>query len=313
VCSSDLEISAATTDVLLEAARFEPRSIRRTSRAHQLASDSSYRFERGVDPELTDWASRRVCGLIIELAGGTLLDGSFDIRADPTCTPEVTLRLARLKLVLGIEVPRGEVERILRGLELETVRHDAASITVRVPSWRGDLRREIDLIEEVARIYGYDKIGETTQMPVRGLAPSTQEMAERRARHLLAGQGFCEVMNYSLISPTALQRAQPWCDGQPVAVRNPVTVERTHLRLTHMANLLQVKEFNADRGTPQAAKTRRIGWAKLAAEYWVAGSLSGKPQSQAGPRRSLSDASRWMATAVNVAEATMNRNTSRPS
>jgi phenylalanyl-tRNA synthetase beta chain len=245
------EISDSTTDVLLEAARFDPRSIRRTSRAQQLASDSSYRFERGIDPEITDWASRRACRLIVELAGGALLDGSFDIRADATATPEVTLRLARLKLVLGIDVPRGEVERTLRGLELETVRQDGGSITVRVPSWRGDLRGEIDLIEEVARIYGYDKIGETTQMPVRGLVPSTQEMAERRARHLLAGQGFCEVMNYSLISPTALQLAQPWHRGQPLAVRNPVTVERTHLRLTNMANLLQNKEFNADHGTPQ--------------------------------------------------------------
>lgn len=245
------EISDSTTDVLLEAARFDPRSIRRTARAHQLASDSSYRFERGIDPEITDWASRRACRLIVELAGGKLLDGSFDIRADATSAPEVTLRLARLKLVLGIDVPRGEVERILRGLELETVRQDGGSITVRVPSWRGDLRREIDLIEEVARIYGYDRIGETTQIPVRGLVPSTQEMAERRARHLLAGQGFCEVMNYSLISPTALQLAQPWHQGQPIAVRNPITVERTHLRLTNMANLLQVKEFNADHGVPQ--------------------------------------------------------------
>jgi phenylalanyl-tRNA synthetase beta chain len=245
------EISAGTSDILLEAARFEPRNIRRTSRAHQLSSDSSYRFERGIDPEITDWASRRACALIVELAGGQVLEGSFDIRADATSTPEVTMRLARLKLVLGVEVPRAEVERIFGGLELEVVRADAASITVRVPSWRGDLSREIDLIEEVARIHGYDKIGETTEMPVRGLVPSTAEVAERRARRTLAGQGFCEVMNYSLIAPTALQLAQPWTKAEPVGVRNPTTVERTHLRLTHMANLLHVKRFNAARGLGQ--------------------------------------------------------------
>ena len=247
----DSEISQATTDVLIEAARFDPRSIRRTARVHQLSSDSAYRFERGIDPEITDWASRRVCALIVELAGGQVLEGAFDIRADATQTPEVTMRLARLKLVLGIEVPRKEVDRIFAGLQMETVRSDAGSLTVRVPSWRGDISREIDLIEEVARIYGYDKIAETTDMPVRGLVPDTAEVAERRARHSLAGQGFCEVMNYSLVAPTPLQIAQPWTDSDPIAVRNPTTVERTHLRLTNMANLLGVKCFNAARGTPQ--------------------------------------------------------------
>ncbi len=247
----DSEISDATTDVLIEAARFDPRSIRRTARAQQLSSDSSYRFERGVDPEITDWASRRVCALIVELGGGQVLEGAFDIRADETHTPEVTLRLARLKLVLGIEVPRAEVDRIFAGLQMETVRSDAESVTVRVPSWRGDVGREVDLIEEIARVYGYDKIAETTEMPVRGLVPDAAEMAERRARHSLAGQGFCEVMNYSLVAATPLQLAQPWTKAEPVAVRNPTNVERTHLRLTNMANLLGVKRFNAAHGTPQ--------------------------------------------------------------
>jgi len=245
------EISGATTDILLESARFEPRNIRRAARAHQVSSDSSYRFERGVDPLITDWASRRACQLILELAGGTLLAGSFDIRADEAQTPEVTLRLARLKLVLGIEVPRQEVARIFRGLELETIKEDAESITVRVPSWRPDLRREIDLVEEVARIHGYDKIGETTDMPVRAVNLSTADLAERRARRALAGQGFCEVMSYSLVAPTPLQLAQPWHDGQPLGVRNPVTVDRSHLRLTNMANLLHVKQFNAAHGSPR--------------------------------------------------------------
>ncbi|MCK4375894.1 MAG: phenylalanine--tRNA ligase subunit beta, partial [Candidatus Brocadiae bacterium] len=247
------EIRDATTDLLLESARFEPRSVRRTARRHGLGSESSYRFERGVDPETTDWASRRACQLILELAGGTLLKGSADIRADSTAMPEVTLRLSRLALVLGLEVPRAEVLKAFGGLGLKVLPKDASAITVRVPSWRGDLGREIDLIEEVARIYGYDKIGETTQMPVRPVTPSFAEMTERRARHLLAAQGFHEVMTRSLVAPTPLQRAQPWCDDQPIAVRNPVTVERTHLRLTNMANLLLVKQLNQARGTARVS------------------------------------------------------------
>lgn len=243
------EIRETTTEVLLESARFDPRSIRRTSRRYGLVSESSYRFERGIDPEITDWASRRVSQLIVELAGGALLCGAADIRADSALRPEVTLRFSRLALVLGLEVPREEIVRIFRGLELKVLRENADAITVGVPSWRADLRREVDLIEEVARFHGYDKISETTQMPVRLAAPSLAEVAERRARHLLAGQGFDEVMTYSLVSPTPMQRAQPWCDGEAIEIRNPVTTERTHLRLTNMANLLLVKQFNEAHGT----------------------------------------------------------------
>ncbi len=245
----DSEISEKTKDILIEAARFAPTSIRRTSRAHGLASDSSYRYERGVDPEITDWASRRVCGLILELAGGTLLRGVAEARTDSTSLPEVTLRLARLALVLGIEVPRTKVVGIFESLGLEVLGQSDEGVTVRVPSWRSDLSREIDLIEEVARIHGYDKIGETTQMAVRCVAPAVAELAERRARRMLAGEGFSEVMTYSLIAPTPLQLAQPWHGGEPICIRNPVSVERTHLRLTNMANLLLVKQVNQSLGT----------------------------------------------------------------
>ena len=245
----DSEISEGTKDVLIEAARFAPTSIRKTSRAHGLASDSSYRYERGVDPEITDWASRRVCALILELAGGTLLRGVAEVRTDSTCLPEVTLRLARLALVLGIEVPHAEVLSILEGLGLEVLDRSDEAVTVRLPSWRADLSREVDLIEEVARIHGYDKIGETTQMAVRSVAPTVGEVAERRARRLLAGEGFSEVMTYSLVQPALLQLAQPWHDSEPLPVRNPVSMERTHLRLTNMANLLLVKQLNQSLGT----------------------------------------------------------------
>ncbi len=242
------EIGESTNEVLIEAARFDPMSIRRASRRHALSSDSSYHFERGIDPEITDWASRRACQLILEIAGGELLAGVADIRSDTTQTPEVTMRFSRLTHLLGIHVPRQEVLGIFAGLDLALTDEAQDCVTVRVPSWRADLRREVDLIEEVARIHGYDKIAETTAMTVRAVAPSADEVLRRRARALLAGQGFTEVMSYSLISPTDLQRAQPWHEGEPLAVRNPISADRTHLRLTHMANLLHATGFNAARG-----------------------------------------------------------------
>jgi len=246
----DSEISDATVDVLLESARFDPANNRRTARRLGLSSESSYRYQRGIDPEITDWASRRACALIRELAGGTLLAGGAELRADSTPTPEVTLRLARLKLLLGISVPMQEVVAMFGKLGLAVLRQDEETVTVRLPSWRPDLTREVDLIEEVARIHGYDKIAETTRMAVRPVGLDARHAAERRARRLLAGQGFDEAMTYTLVAPDALQRAQPWHDGEPLAVRNPVSAERTHLRLTTMANLLVAKAFNAAHGTP---------------------------------------------------------------
>jgi phenylalanyl-tRNA synthetase beta chain len=245
----DSEISDTTTDILLESARFDARNNRNTSRRHMVASDSSYRYQRGIDPEITDWASRRACELICQLAGGRLLSGSGCVRADSTEEPEVTMRFARMALLLGHEVPAEEVVATFRGLGLQIVGQDTESVTVRVPSWRGDLRREVDLIEEVVRIHGYDKVGETTQMPVKAVRIPTADLVERRARRLLAGAGFHEVMTYSLVSAAPLQREQPWTDAEPLAVRNPLNVERTHLRLTNMANLLHVKRYNQAQGS----------------------------------------------------------------
>ena len=241
------EISDTTTDLLLESARFDPVSVRRTARRLRLSSDSSYRFERGVDSELQPLASRRAATLIAELCGGTIAPGFSDIRADSPETPEVTLRLDRVSLVLGVEVPSDRIVQMFRALELDITDRSEKSITVRVPTWRDDLRREIDLIEEVARVYGYYKIGETTSIPVRPVRMSDRERSERRARRLLAGQGFHEAMTSSLVEDDDLQQAQPWTDSEPLALSNPISRQKTHLRLSNMPGLLATKKFNQAR------------------------------------------------------------------
>jgi len=239
------EIGESTTDLLLESARFDPRSIRRTSRALGLSSDSSYRFERGVDPEGVNAASLRACQLILELAGGRLARGVGEVRADEPHSWEVTMRYSRLALVLGLEVERDEVRRIFDGLGLRTTGESDDAITVRPPSRRRDLAREIDLIEDVARLHGYDKILETTRIHVVSAPLLARQRCERAARRLLAGEGFDEVLTSSLVAPDPVQLAQPWHEGRPLALRNPVSADKTHLRLTTMGNLLAVKRFNA--------------------------------------------------------------------
>src|SRR5690606_19707637 len=153
-------VSDSTVDVLIEAADFDPLSIRNTARALRLHSPSSYRFERGVDPEGVDWASRRCCELILDLAGGELLEGVAV--AGPVAAPphEIKLRFPQIKRLLGIEVADDEVGRILIALGCIQTHVCGHCIKVIPPPWRADLTREADLIEEVARIHGYDKIPE---------------------------------------------------------------------------------------------------------------------------------------------------------
>src|SRR6185369_7526234 len=153
---ADTEVSPATTDVLIEAAQFAPLSIRSTARKLKLHSPSSYRFERGTDPEMVDWASRRACELILKHAGGELIEGVIDVGAPRPRRPEITLRLSQLARIIGIEIPAEAVRRILVALGCHEQSAGETEFITIPPSWRRDLEREIDLVEEVARINGYD-------------------------------------------------------------------------------------------------------------------------------------------------------------
>src|SRR5436190_1810774 len=163
---ANTEVSPTTTDVLIEAAQFAPLSIRSTARKLKLHSPSSYRFERGTDPEMVDWASRRACELILKHAGGELVEGVIDVGPPRKRRPAITLRLGQLKRIIGIDIPPEAVRKMLIALGcLEQSAGNAEIITV-PPSWRRDLEREIDLVEEIARIHGYDKIPEDASVPM---------------------------------------------------------------------------------------------------------------------------------------------------
>ena len=151
-----------------------------------LHSPSSYRFERGVDPLGVEWASRRCCQLIVELAGGQLAPGILDVGALITRRPAITLRLSQLPRVLGIEISGEEVERILTALGNERTSRTRESLEFVPPSWRRDLTREIDLIEEVARIHGYDQIPEDVGVP---MAPSHRTHEDRVLERVAGNDG----------------------------------------------------------------------------------------------------------------------------
>ena len=259
---AETEIISSTKNVLIEAALFAPLSIRNTSRRLKLHSDSSYRFERALDPLGPDWASRRCCELILELAGGELLDGSVFAGTRPAadCVP-ITLRFAQIRRILGIEIPHDEAVRILTALGLRRVETNkpkqdgqecpssAATATFVPPSNRRDLSREIDLIEEVARIHGYDKLPSNVTVPLCLSHKSHRDRVVDRVRATLTGAGFYEAITVSLVSEKEHGLFRPRGDVPPLAIDHSDFRETSLLRQSLVPSLLGSRRANERRGT----------------------------------------------------------------
>lgn len=199
---ADTEIGSETTSVLIETANFTPLAVRNTARSLKLHSPSSYRFERQIDIQQLDWASRRCCELILQLAGGELLDEPIVEGDVPDWNPEpIKLRFDRIEAVLGIKIPSQECVRVLTSLGLPVMgKPSSESASFRPPSWRRDLTREIDLVEEIARIHGYHKIPEDRPIPVVSGSRSTAERVRERIENTLIAAGFDEALTFSFVT-----------------------------------------------------------------------------------------------------------------
>ncbi|HEY4307884.1 MAG TPA: phenylalanine--tRNA ligase subunit beta [Pirellulales bacterium] len=247
---ADTEVTNQTRDVLIEAAAFDPMSIRTTARRLNLHSDSSFRFERGLDPEGVDWASRRACRLILELAGGTLASGVIDVGTKPPARPPVVLRLSQLKRVLGIDIPPARVRQILTDLGNKELKADAAQIEVVPPSWRADLTREIDLVEEVARIHGYDEIPEDVSVPMAASARRREDQVHDQLRQVLVAAGFDEALTLSVVEEDLSAAFSPWTDAAPLVTQMPILRRASFLRRSLVPSLLAARHTNETLSNP---------------------------------------------------------------
>jgi phenylalanyl-tRNA synthetase beta chain len=250
---ANTEVTAATKDVLIEAAEFDPLSIRNTARKLALHSDSSYRFERGLDPEGVDWASRRACELILQIAGGELAAGVVDVGRKPPPRAPIVFRLAQLKRILGIEVDAGEVRRILSalGVEQSTKAANANSIEAIPPSWRRDLTREIDLVEEIARIHGYDAIPEDVNVPMAASHRTERDRVLEKVHETLVSAGLDEAMTISVVDPAAAEAFSPWTDAPPLIASTPVLRRADRLRRSLIPSLLEARRNNEGLANPR--------------------------------------------------------------
>ena len=233
------EINDHTVDVLIEAAYFSPTNIRRTSKQQRLSTDSSYRLERGCDPNIIDWASRRAAQLIIETAGGELAEGVVDAYPNPVAPKTISLRHEKVNQLLGIELTNDEIDNHLKSLELG----NPAPGQFEIPTYRVDIKREIDLIEEVVRLHGVDDVPST---PPRGAHGSNEydtvhdEIAE--ARRLLTGMGLDEAQGQTLIGD---EQAKLATDAENlIALSYPLSSDMNVLRPSLLPGLLDALSHN---------------------------------------------------------------------
>lgn len=244
----DSGISDKTVNVLLEAAYFDPTSIRQTAKALGVSTEASYRFERGADYEMASLASNRATALIAELCGGEVLTGIVDVKTAPPKPAPIRLRLSRYRDKTGLEVEISEAARILSslGLAVETA---SDSLTAIAPSWRHDLSIEEDLIEEVIRIVGYDYLQTTLPGSAGAGAYLPGETRRRAVRQTLTTLGYHEAINFSFVNAetdSLLTTAEP---GTRLQLSNPIDATQAEMRTTLLGGLLDSITHNLNHGT----------------------------------------------------------------
>ncbi len=243
------EVTQGTTSILLEAAGFNPSSIHYTGRTLRLPSEACMRFERGIRSELTLPALKRATQLLVQLAGGAAAKGLVDVYPGKLEPEPVLLATGEVKRVLGVDFSLDQITSALTSLGFDCQpAGSAAEVLVTAPYWRGDIHLAVDLIEEVARITGYDKIPTTMlSQPIPRQNAEPIIGLKREVRHRLAGYGFQEIVTYSLVGLEMLNKLSSESrslESLPLRVANPMTVEQEYLRPNLRANLLTALSAN---------------------------------------------------------------------
>ncbi|HQP06430.1 MAG TPA: phenylalanine--tRNA ligase subunit beta, partial [Smithellaceae bacterium] len=243
------EVKEDTRTILLESAYFNPASIRRSSRRLGMPTDAAFRFERGIDPEGVVRALDRAAQLIAELSGGEVCRNYLDeYPAKIKAVENIPLRMDRVRQVIGARVPAREAVRILKSIGMALRREGKGAYRVTPPSFRVDIEREIDLIEEIARLYGYDRVPSTLPSVSVSEAETVPRLAlEERIRQLMTGAGYSEIINYSFSSPDSAEALGLSPEDERrrfVVIKNPLTEDQSIMRTTLVYGLLETLKKN---------------------------------------------------------------------
>ncbi|QTV04698.1 phenylalanine--tRNA ligase subunit beta [Faecalibacter bovis] len=244
----DSGITENTTNVFLESAYFEPVTIRKGAKAHGLNTDASFRFERGIDPSITVDALKKAVMMLVELADAEIASNITDIYPTPIENFTFDLRLAKVKELLGVEIPEATIKTILAALDINILNENNGTLSIEVPAYRVDVQREVDIIEDILRIYGYDNIEIPSKfsfsyVPTTSIDPEKTE--DFVARQLTAA-GFNEAMNNSL-TKKEYENVFYYPEGESVEMLNPLSTDLAVMRRTLLNGLLENVAFNVNR------------------------------------------------------------------
>jgi len=248
------EVTDATTSILLESAKFDGGTVRKASRQLGLRSEASLRFEKEVNPEAVLPALNRAASLIARYAGGQVANGIVEKASQQHQPVQITLTVSRINNYLGTDLTAEQVKEIFDRLNF-TIDTSGETFTVHVPSRRGDITKAVDLIEEVARLYGYDNIPTTLMSGVTTPGALTEEQAVRRlARNLLTGSGLHEAITYSFTHPEQIREFPgAYKEAKPITLSMPMSEERSTLRTSLIPHLIDVAVYNRNRNTDNVA------------------------------------------------------------
>ena len=248
---ADSEVSGQTANILLESAFFDPVVIRKGAIQLGMQTEASKRFERGVDPRFTDFCADRAGQLFQELAGGKVLKGKIDVYEKLFSPEPIRFRTNQVKRILGFSIEPKQIEQSFKSLEMKVEKKNGEGFIITPPSFRGDIKQEIDLIEEVARLYGYEKIEpEMPEFKMQALKRSKKELLRRRLRTVLVQLGFSEVLNLNFQGPKdpsylGLKEDDP--KTKPVRISNPLAENSAYLRTSLIPGLISNLAFNLAR------------------------------------------------------------------
>lgn len=250
----DSGISDSTKHIFIESAYFNPVSVRKTAKMHGLNTDASFRYERGVDPHLTRFALERVADLIQQVAGGKVSMEVLDVNPLPIENVEIDFRVARCNAVIGTEISETEIEQILLSLDINILVKQADSWKIQVPAYRVDVQREIDVIEEVLRIYGFNRVPlpEKLNTTLSFSSKPDPEKVQASMMELLVGKGFVETLNNSLTSSSYVEKlgGSVLLPENQVEMLNPLSQELNVMRQTLLFSALEVVAHNQNRQNP---------------------------------------------------------------
>ncbi len=242
-------VSNDTNSIFLEAAYFNPVSIRKTAKRHALNTDASFRFERGIDPNITKYALKRAALLITEIAGGNITSDLIDEYPNKIEDAQVFLSFEKTNQLIGEELPKETIKSILSALEIKVNNVTESGLGLTIPAYRNDVQREVDVIEEILRVYGYNNIGITNKLnaSISNTSKFESYKVENIIANQLVGQGFYEIMNNSLTSDKYTSYSEQLNEAHNVKIINPLSTDLSVMRQSIIFSGLETIAFNINR------------------------------------------------------------------